>query len=125
MVDKILISIKPEYANKILIGSKKYEYRKVHLKANINKMVLYVTFPIMKIVGEMEIVDILENDPQSIWETTKNHSGSSKALYDKYYKNKDLAIAYKIGRVTRYNNPKELSEIGINFSPQSFVYLDK
>ena len=122
---KILISIKPEYVNEILSGRKKYEYRKVKAKKdNIDKMIIYATAPIMKVVAEIEILSILEDSPDSVWECTKKYSGISKSFYDKYYENRDVAIAYQLGKIKKYNRPKELSELGILHSPQSFVYID-
>lgn len=122
---KILISIKPEYVNEILSGRKKYEYRKVKAKKdNVDKMIVYATAPIMKVVAEIEILNILEDSPDLIWEYTKKYSGITKTFYDKYYKNKDTAVAYQLGRIEEYDVPKELSELGISYSPQSFIYID-
>lgn len=122
---KILISIKPEYVNEILSGRKKYEYRKVKAKKdNIDKMIVYATAPIMKVVAEIEILNILEDSPDLIWEQTKEYSGITKSFYDKYYKDKNTAIAYQLGRIEEYDVPKELSELGIIYSPQSFIYID-
>lgn len=122
---KILISIKPEYVNEILSGRKKYEYRKVKAKKdNVDKMIVYATAPIMKVVAEIEILNILEDSPDSVWECTKKYSGISKSFYDKYYENRNIAIAYQLGKIKKYDKPKELSELGILYSPQSFVYID-
>ena len=122
---KILISIKPEYVNEILSGRKKYEYRKVKAKKdNVDKMIIYATAPIMKVVAEIEILKILEDTPDLIWENTKEYSGINKSFYDKYYENRNIAIAYQLGKIKKYNKPKELSDFGISYSPQSFIYID-
>lgn len=122
---KILISIKPEYVNEILSGRKKYEYRKVKAKKdNVDKMIIYATAPIMKVVAEIEILKILEDTPDLIWKNTKEYSGINKSFYDKYYENRNIAIAYQLGKIEKYNKPKELSDLGISYSPQSFIYID-
>lgn len=122
---KILMSINPKYVEEILSGNKKYEYRRTKAKkTNIDKIVIYSTSPIMKVVAEVEIEEILEDTPENIWKATKNHSGISKKFYMDYYKNKNIAIAYKLGKVIKYNKPLNLSDIGIKYTPQSFVYLD-
>ena len=41
----------------------------------------------------------------------------------KYFKNKDIAFAYKLGKVIVYKQPKKLEDIGIDYYPQSYVYL--
>ncbi len=122
---KILMPINPEYVDEILAGRKKYEYRKIKAKrSNVNKMIIYSTSPIMKVVAEVDIKEILEEDPETLWKITQDESGISKDFYNKYYKNKSIAIAYKLGSIKIYDKPKDLKDIGINYVPQSFVYLD-
>lgn len=122
---RILMPINPEYVDEILAGRKKYEYRKIKAKRNnIDKIIIYSTSPIMKVVAEVDIKEILEEDPEKLWEMTKNESGITKDFYNKYYKNKNTAIAYKLGKIRIYDKPKNLDDIGINYVPQSFVYLD-
>lgn len=122
---RILMPINPEYVDEILAGRKRYEYRKIKAKRNnIDKMIIYSTSPIMKVVAEVDIKEILEEDPEKLWEMTKNESGITKDFYNKYYKNKNTAIAYKLGKIRIYDKPKNLYDIGINYVPQSFVYLD-
>ena len=122
---KILMPINPEYVDEILSGNKKYEYRKIKAKRkNIDKMIIYSTSPIMRVVAEAEIVDILEDSPEKLWKKTKKHSGITRDFYSKYYKDKNSAVAYKLGNIKVYKSPKKLSDIGISYVPQSFVYLD-
>lgn len=122
---RILMPINPEYVEEILAGRKKYEYRKIRAKRNnIDKMIIYSTSPIMKVVAEVDIKEILEDKPEVLWKMTKNESGISKDFYNRYYKNRSIAIAYKLGTITIYDKPKSLNDIGINYIPQSFVYLD-
>ena len=123
-MSSILISINPEYVEKIFDGSKKYEYRKVKCKKAVDKMVIYCTSPVMKVVGEAVIEEIIEETPEKVWNITKNASGVYKEFFDKYYLNKNTAIAYKLKNVVRYNIPKELSDYGIKTAPQSYVYLE-
>lgn len=120
----ILLPIKPEYANKIIEKTKLYEYRKTKCKKEINKIIIYSTAPIKKVIAEVEVKEIISNSPSELWEDTKEYSGISKEKYMKYFKNKDLAFAYKLGRVVSYNTPKTLKDFGINYYPQSYVYLD-
>lgn len=121
----ILMPINPKYVDEILSGRKQYEYRKIKAKRKkIDKMVIYSTSPIMKVVAEVQIESILEDTPENIWKKTKHYSGVSEDFYNKYYNNKNNAVAYKLGKILVYNKPKKLNDIGINYAPQSFVYLD-
>ncbi len=121
---KILISIKSEYADKILSGSKKYEYRKIKPKRKVDKIIIYSTYPIMKVVGEVEVIDIIEDNIHNLWGSTNQYSGISKDKFYKYFNNKNIGFAYKLGKVIKYDKTKELSEISINYVPQSFIYID-
>ena len=121
---KILMPINPCYVEEILSGRKKYEYRKIKPKRNnIEKIIIYSTSPVKKVVAEVEVEAIIEETLEKVWELTKDYSGITKQTYYNYYKNKEKAIVYKLGRVKKYEEPKNLSEFGINYIPQSFVYL--
>ncbi|MCI6216728.1 MAG: ASCH domain-containing protein [Mollicutes bacterium] len=119
---KIIISINPEHVNNIINGTKRYEYRTKAAKKDVNKLIIYETMPIKKIVAEAEIVEVLSLDPNTLWEQTKDYSGISKKFFDEYFKNRSVAYAYKLGKVKVYDEPKSLIEFGLRTAPQSFAY---
>ena len=119
----MLISINPEHVENIFNGSKKYEYKKIRCKQDIDKIIIYSTYPIMKVVGEAKVEEILEDSPDNIWEETKKYSGIDLKFYQKYFKDRSKAIAYKLTKIKKYNDPKELSSYGIKAAPQSFIYV--
>lgn len=119
---KIIISINPEHVNNIINGTKRYEYRTRAARKDVNKLIIYETMPIKKIVGEAEIVEVLSFDPNSLWERTKDYSGISKEFFDEYFKNRSVAYAYKLGKVKVYDEHKSLIEFGLRTAPQSFAY---
>lgn len=120
----IILPIKSKYVKLILQGSKRYEFRKRACKSPINKIYIYETAPKKKIVAEVLISQILEGTPEYIWNICSKYSGMKKEQYDKYYSNSQKAIAYKISEVKEFEFPKELSDYGIEYVPQSFVYVD-
>lgn len=122
-MNKILVSIKPEYVKEILSGRKKYEYRKIKLKNSVDAMVIYSSAPVMKVVAEVNIEEIIEGNPDEVWEQTKNGSRTNKELYDEYFKNKNIAVAYKLGKINVYEKPKEIVDFGLNHVPPYYVYL--
>lgn len=124
-MSKILMPINPIHVEKIMTGIKKYEYRKIlPKKININTMLIYSTSPIKKVIGEAEILEIIVDNKEIVWNKTKDNSGINKEFYDKYYENNEQAVAYKLGKVKKYAPPKELKDYNINYYPQSFIYLD-
>lgn len=122
-MESILLSINPEYVEKIFDGSKKYEFRKRLANRAVDKILMYSTAPIMKVVGEVQIVETISASPTALWECTKKFAGISRDKYRKYFKGCKAAYAYQLGEVIRYDPPKELSEFRISLPPQSFIYL--
>ena len=121
---KVLLSIKPQFAIKIFDGTKKFEFRKsVFKNSNINTVVVYASAPMQKVIGEFTIAEIMEEEPEALWELTKGHSGVTKDFFDEYFFNRDRAFAIKVKEITRYKEPKDLIDFELNFAPQSFVYL--
>ena len=122
-MSKILMSIKPEYVDKIFSGSKKYEYRKRMCKEKIDTIIVYSSSPIQKVVGELKIKQVLYNKKSIIWDKTNRYGGITKTKYDKYYENCDYAVAYEIEKAILYDKQKDLKDFNVKKAPQSYVYI--
>ncbi len=120
---KILISINPEYVEKILSGEKKFEYRTRIAKQQVDTLIIYATKPIMKVVAEVEILGVIATSPEELWDLTKNQSGITKSFFDEYFKDKQVAYAYKLGEIKVYERPKSLLDFGLRMAPQSLAYV--
>lgn len=121
---KVLLSIKPEFVEKIFAGTKRYEFRKSLFKrSDVKHVVIYASAPIKRVVGEFEIEDIISDDVDTIWELTRKHSGITKALYNSYFQNRKIANAIRIGHLTKYEKARQLSDFNIHQAPQSFCYI--
>jgi predicted transcriptional regulator len=121
---KVLLSIKPEFANKIFDGTKKYEFRKSIFKRNdIQTVVVYASSPVQQVIGEFEIKEILYKEVELLWKLTQQFAGISKDFYDDYFAEKEMAFAIQIGKIHKFQKPKRLSDYEINYAPQSFAYL--
>lgn len=122
---KVLLSIKPEYAEKILLGTKRYEFRKCMFKnPNVRTVVIYATKPLGKVVGEFDFDEVLSDSPNAIWSETGEFSGITKSFFNTYFQGRSMAHAIKVGAVRRYTNPVSLNEIvPSGNAPQSFFYI--
>ncbi|MEA5083735.1 MAG: hypothetical protein VB018_06225 [Lachnospiraceae bacterium] len=120
----ILLSINPEHVENILNGKKEYEFRKTLCKKKVDRILIYSTNPIMKIVGEAKVEDILVDNPRTIWKITNEKSGINKQYFDQYYKDRERAVAYKLCDIVQYSNPKNLQDFGLKNAPQSFLYVE-
>jgi len=122
-MSQMLLSINPEHVKNILLGKKKYEFRKVRCRSDISTIIIYATSPVMKVVAEVEVLGIIEDNPDSVWDVTSEFAGISKCFFDSYFEGKQKAVAYHLGNVTKYISPRPLIDYGINYAPQSFVYV--
>lgn len=121
---KVLLSIKPEFAQKIFDGSKKYEYRRTIFKHNeITKIVVYASSPTKKVIGEFEIGSILYERPHLLWAKTKEHAGMTKKRFLDYFKKKSKGYGIEVKSVKIYDTPVALESLMVSSPPQSFMYL--
>ncbi len=122
---KLLLSIKPEYSEKIFSGEKKYEFRKQKPKLAISKVFVYECSPSKSIVGWFSVRWIHSGSPEEIWEMCKNSSGIEKAKYLSYCNGKKIVYAFEIDEVFKLDKPIDPFRVISDFKPpQSFVYLD-
>ncbi len=120
-----ILSIKPEFVEEIFKGNKQYEYRKAVFKRPVEKVYIYSTSPVCRIVGEFKVNSILCSSPTELWEETKEFSGISRMFFDQYFEGRSIAYAFKLKDVVKYSSAVTPSSIFENFTaPQSFVYTD-
>ena len=122
----IIMSIKPKYVNRILNGTKKFEFRRnIPLKIrDVDKIFIYSTSPQKKIVGHFLVKDVYKMKINDLWYKTKKHSGIEKKDFKDYFKDKKDGFAIEIGMVVEYGIPldfKEIDKTGV--VPQSFKYI--
>jgi predicted transcriptional regulator len=121
---RVLLSIKPEYAERIFNGTKKFEFRRSIFKnRNIKTIIVYASSPMQKVIGEFEIESIINEDLKALWETTKQFAGIEKNFFDSYFSEKQSGFAIKIKNTKRYSEPLCLKKDFKLTPPQSFLYL--
>lgn len=121
----VLLSIKPDYASAIFDGSKHYEFRrKIFANPDIERVIVYASSPVKRVVGEFEIEHIIESEISSLWERTGRHSGICKSTFERYFNGTERGFAIKIKHAVKYDSPLELAaDFEISHAPQFFVYL--
>ena len=62
-----ILSIKPEFVKEIVSGRKRYEYRKAIFRQPVEKVYIYASAPVGRVVGEFEPVKILISEPISLY----------------------------------------------------------
>nr|WP_300309238.1 ASCH domain-containing protein [Halomonas sp.] len=123
---KVLLSIKPEFADSILDGSKHFEFRKnIFKRDGIEKVVIYATMPVGKVVGEFDVGGVIALEPEELWEETKTHAGISFSFFESYFSGRDRGFAIKVKNPKRYEQPVALDDLIPNgIAPQSYRYIN-
>ena len=120
----LLLSIKPEYVEKILQGEKKFEYRRRLAKEDVSYIYIYSTSPSMKVVASVYVKARLSDSPNELWKKTKAAAGISRTKFREYFRGCKTAYAYELSRVEIFEPEKKLSDLGLAVAPQSFVYIE-
>ncbi|MCC9062649.1 Predicted transcriptional regulator, contains an HTH and PUA-like domains [Flavobacterium aquidurense] len=120
---KVVLSIKPQYANKIFDGTKKFEFRKAIFKnQNVTSVLVYASSPVQKVIGEFEIEKIFNLDLKELWDKTKEYSGITEDYFYEYFENRQQGFAIQIKNKNKFEEPKCLKADYNLTPPQSFAY---
>lgn len=121
----IILSIKPEFADKILNGEKKFEFRKIVPQQNIDLVFLYSCAPMKKIVGCFKIKRLISGYPSQVWKSYGKDGGISRSKFFEYFNKCSIAHCYEVSDVMRFNPPIDpYDEIKHFSAPQSFRYIE-
>ena len=121
---KVILSIKPKYASKILEGKKTYELRKTIFKnTEIKTVLIYASAPISKIIGEFQIEKIVHLELDELWNVVKEKAEVDKDFFDEYFDSKEKGYAISIKNVKKYKTNIDISEEYGLKAPQSFAYI--
>ena len=101
----VLLSIKPKYANEIINGNKKVEFRKKGFKADIKRVYIYSSMPEGKIIGYFTVSEIVEDHPKNLWKQFADVGCIDEESFTEYYANRDKGYSIKVQGVTFYEKP--------------------
>ena len=107
-----LISIRNEYVDKILDGSKKYEFRVWAFANKPSTIVIYVSRnPVKDIVGYFEFNRVEIDKPSVLWEHFKEQSGMNKQAFYEHFEGYDILYAIEIINLQILKRDVKLSSI--------------
>lgn len=121
----IVLSIKPKYAELILSGSKTVEFRRAWAAQEVSKIAVYVSAPVQKFMGVVQVSDVVRAKPVELWKyCTKLGGGLSKKELASYFQGKDVGVAVLLSDVKDFAQGIDPRKVIRNFSPpQSFRYM--
>ena len=122
----VLMSIRPNFCHLICDGKKIYEYRKkVFTRSDVDKVYIYATKPICKIIGCFTIDTIITATPSKVWSLTHEHGGITKKQFNDYFKGCNVAHAIKIKNLVKLDTPINPKDVIKGFTaPQNFIYVE-
>jgi len=125
MPTSVLLSVKPRFAEAILDGEKKFEFRRaVFRDPDVQRVVLDASSPVQRVVGEFTIGEVISMDLDSLWQHTESEAGIEREYFDEYFAGRASGYAVAVGETRRYPEPLALAQhFGIQHPPQSFRYL--
>jgi len=120
---KVILSIKPKYVERILSGEKKYEFRKVIFKKDVDEVIIYASSPVKKFVASFKIKKIIKDKPSKLWIKCNGESGVNEIEFFEYFQNKESGYAIKITDLQEFHVPVDPQSLLKGFiAPQSFQY---
>jgi predicted transcriptional regulator len=117
------LSIKPEYAEAIFDGRKRFEFRRSIFREDVETVVVYMSSPVKQVVGEFRVEGVIADDIDALWDRTESQAGIGREKFMNYFAGRDKGYAIEIGKVKRYGRPRNLEESYGVRPPQSFLYL--
>ena len=123
---RVLLSVKPRFAQAILDGTKRFEFRRALYRCpNVHTVVLYASSPVQRVIGEFSVAAVLALAPDALWRATHRYAGIDRDYFDAYFGGRDIGFALKVGSTRRYRTPLSLRrDLRIAVPPQSFCYLN-
>ncbi|MDI4633139.1 ASCH domain-containing protein [Pelomonas sp. V22] len=120
-----LLSIKPKYADLILSGKKRVEFRRTWARSHVNLLILYASTPARKIVGAVEVLHVEAGSSKRLWDLCQQHGGGlTRVELEDYFRGKPQGVAILLGRTFVPDRPVEPGSVIKNFvAPQSYRYL--
>ena len=125
----LLVSIKPNFAEQILDGSKKVEFRRRHPRQIElgSRMLIYASSPIRALIGTAVVFDVVEASPEEVWNVYQDVGGIEHDAFNAYFESSDRAVAIRLRKPVRLDKAIPLDDLRCKWPgfhpPQQFAYL--
>jgi predicted transcriptional regulator len=117
------MAIRPEFAEQILAGTKRAEFRKRPIAPDVTDVVVYASAPVSAVIGAFTVARQETRHPRELWRLFAEVGGIRRARYAEYFEGRVLGTGIVVGDVRRLIEPMSLQVIGLARPPQSFQYL--
>lgn len=124
----VLLSIKPEFSEKILSGVKQYEFRKTIFSdpSSVETAYMYASSPVQEVVGAFHVGNVNEGNPKTLWGEFGEISGiNDETRFLDYFGDNDTGYAIEIQDPISIDPPVNPRTFVNDFRPPvSFQYVN-
>lgn len=118
------MSLHPEFADAILAGKKRVEFRRTRFCSEVSCVVIYATAPVQRIVGFFEVLELDSASPNTLWRRYRNVSGIDAQRFRDYFAGRPIGHAIRVHKAFSLRDPVPLEVVAPSGRPpQSFQYL--
>lgn len=126
----VVLSIRPQYSEKILQGLKTVELRRRFPVSAPGGTIAYIysTSPVQAMVGAAAIKDVLKLPLEQIWSEFEDTAYIDREDFSSYFKGLDFGFVLLFDDVKTFLRPVPLSELRERYgfeAPQSFLYATR
>lgn len=86
----------------------------------VDSLVIYATYPLCRIVGEVNLVSRHGAYIDELWRTVADGCCITRDQFDRYYQGHHSGVAYRLGNVWEYT-----PSLICHTPPQSWRYMDE
>lgn len=124
----VLLSVRPEFANALLAGTKTAEVRRRFPSiAAGTTLYVYASSPSRQVIGTLRTSAVHRLPPESVWNRFKRMIGIDRGYLDAYLDGVEHAAIIEVDTPTTWTRPVSLLELRRHVAvepPQSYRYLD-
>lgn len=122
----VMLSIHPKYVRKILSGEKRVEFRRRWTRRDVDKLVIYATAPIQKVVAVAGIKKLHRGNKSRLWQLSQTVGGGlEQSELSHYFEGVEEGYAIELDNVYwLVEDGIPLSQLPMHLTPpQSFRFL--
>lgn len=122
--NEAIISIRPNFADAILSGSKTVELRRRIPAIEVGtRLWIYATRPVAAVLGSVRVELIIRGSPEEVWKKGGKESGLDRPTFDAYFDGSNEAVGLVLADAHRGTpiSIEELRTIRLGFHPPQVI----
>lgn len=124
----MLLSVRPQYAEAILAGTKRAEIRRQRPSAAPGTpVIIYATKPRAAVIGTAHIDQVCDGTPAILWDQYQHLMGIARQEYNRYLQGASIAYVLLLGGARHLRHPLTLGDLreAADFQPpRSYRYVN-